>query len=44
MIYGMLYESAPNTAEVGAGFSGLPLATAQFVEDLTMEFIRPYFE
>ena len=44
MIYGMLYESAPNTAEVGAGFSGLPLATAQLVEDLTMEFIRPYFE
>ena len=44
MIYGMLYETAPNTAEVGAGFSGLPLETAQLVEDLTMEFIRPYFE
>ena len=44
MIYGMLYETAPDTAEVGAGFSGLPLETAQLVEDLTMEFIRPYFE
>ena len=44
MIYGMLYETAPNTAEVGAGFSGLPLETAQLVEDLTMEFVRPYFE
>ena len=44
MIYGMLYETAPNTAAIGAEFSGLPLATAQFVEDLTMEFIRPYWE
>lgn len=44
MIYGMLYETAPNTAEVGAGFSGLPPATAQLVEDLTMAFVRPYFE
>ena len=44
MIYGMLYETAPNAAEIGAGFSGLSLQTAQLVEDLTMEFIRPYFE
>lgn len=44
MIYGMLYETAPNTAAIGAGFSALPLATAQLVEDLTMEYIRPYFE
>ena len=44
MIYGMLYETAPDTAAIGAGLSGMPLATAQLVEDLTMEFIRPYFE
>ncbi len=44
MIYGMLYETAPNTATVGAGFSGLSQQTAQLVEDLTMEYIRPYFE
>lgn len=44
MIYGMLYETAPNTAEIGAGFSGLSLETAQLAEDLTMEYIRPYFE
>ncbi|MBR2319734.1 MAG: hypothetical protein IKA50_02970 [Clostridia bacterium] len=44
MIYGMLYETAPNTAAIGAEFSALPLATAQLVEDLTMEYIRPYFE
>lgn len=44
MIYGMLYESAPNTAAIGAGFSGLSVETAQLVEDLTMEFVRPYFE
>ena len=44
MIYGMLYETAPDTAAIGAGFSGLPQETAQLVEDLTMEYIRPYFE
>ena len=44
MIYGMLYETAPDTSTIGAGLSGMPLATAQLVEDLTMEFIRPYFE
>lgn len=44
MIYGMLYETAPGTAAIGAGFSGLSLETAQLVEDLTMEYIRPYFE
>ena len=44
MIYGMLYETAPNTAAIGASFSGLPFATAQRVENLTMEYIRAYFE
>ena len=44
MIYGMLYETAPDTAAIGAGFSGLSQETAQLVEDLTMEYIRPYFE
>lgn len=44
MIYGMLYETAPHTAAIGANFSGLPQATAQLVEDLTMEYIRAYFE
>ncbi len=44
MIYGMLYETAPNTATIGADFSGLSKETAQLVEDLTMEYIRPYFE
>ena len=44
MIYGMLYETAPNTAAIGAGFSGLSPETAQLVETLTMEYIRPYWE
>ena len=44
MIYAMLYESAPSTAVIGADFSGLPQATAQRVEDLTMDFVRPYYE
>ena len=44
IIYGMLYETAPNAAEIGAFYCGVPESTAQLVEDLTMEFIRPYFE
>lgn len=44
MIYGMLYESAPYTARIGADYSGLSVDTAQLVEDLTMDYIRPYFE
>ena len=44
MIYGMLYETAPNTAQIGVDYSGLPKETAQRVEDLTMEYIQPYYE
>ena len=44
MIYGMLYETAPNTAAIGASYCGVSKELAQQVEDITMEFIRPYFE
>ena len=44
MIYGMLYETAPNAAAIGVRHSGVSQEIAQKVEDLTMECIRPYFE
>jgi len=44
MIYGMLYESAPNTAALGASFCGVTEALAQQVEDVTMAYVRQYFE
>ncbi len=44
MIYGMLYETDPNTAAIGANYCGVSENLAQQVEDITMEFIRPYFE
>ena len=44
MIYGMLYETAPNTAAIGASYCGVSKELAQQVEEITMEFIRPYFE
>ncbi|MBQ7089407.1 MAG: hypothetical protein IJN04_07195 [Clostridia bacterium] len=44
MIYGMLYESAPNTASFGASYCRVPEETAQQVENITMNHIRPYFE
>ena len=44
MIYGMLYESAPNTASFGASYCHVSEELAQQVENITMDFIRPYFE
>ena len=44
MIYGMLYESAPNAASFGASYCQVSEELAQQVESITMDFIRPYFE
>ncbi len=43
MIYGMLYETAPNTAQLALHYSPTSLSIAQQVEDTAMAYIRSYF-
>ncbi|MBQ5841373.1 MAG: hypothetical protein IIW40_05405 [Clostridia bacterium] len=44
MLYGMLYETAPRAARIGAEYSAVTAAVAQKTEDLVMEYIQVCYE